>query len=55
MIKILKDYKPKKESNKNKKDALVINAQNFYNEREMIVSAFENKIFPFYSEIIIMI
>ena len=49
MITILKDYKPKKESNKNKKDVLVINAQNFYDGREMIVSAFKNETFPFYS------
>ena len=49
MIKILKDYKPKTESNKNKKDPLVINAQNLCDGIEMIVSAFKNKIFPFYS------
>ena len=32
-----------------KKGDLVINAQNFYDGREMIVSAFKNKTFPFYS------
>ena len=48
MIKILKDYKPKKSDNKKKKDALVINAQNFYDGRKMIVNAFKSKTFPFY-------
>ena len=50
MIKILKDDKPKKDDNKKKKGDLIINAQNFYDGREIIVSAFKNKIFPFYSE-----
>ena len=51
MTKILKDYKPKKDDNKKKKKKgdLVINAKNFYDGREMIVSALKNKIFLFYS------
>ena len=50
MIKILKAYRPRKDSkNYGLKQDLVINAQNFYNGREMIVEAFKNKIFPFYS------
>ena len=50
MIKILKDYKPKKKSKYYKlKQDLLINAKKFYDGREMIVEAFENKIFPFYS------
>ena len=50
MIALLKDYKPKRDSKYYglKKD-LLINAQNFYDGREMIISAFKNKIFPFYS------
>ena len=46
----LKDYKPKKDSKYLKiKDDLVINANNSDDRREVIVSAFKNKIFPFYS------
>ena len=46
----LKDYKPKKDSKYLKiKDDLVINAINSDDRREMIVSAFKNNIFPFYS------
>ena len=48
-IEILKNYKPRGSDYKTKKDALVINAQNFYDEREMIMEAFKNKTFPFYS------
>ena len=48
MIKILKDYKPIKPDNKKMK-SLLINSQNFYDGREMIIEAFKNKIFPFYS------
>ena len=32
-----------------KKDDLVINAQNFFDGREMIIEALKNKLFPFYS------
>ena len=49
MIKMLKNYRPRTIDNKKKKDALVINAQNFYDGREMIIEAFKNKLFPFYS------
>ena len=49
MIKILKDYKPKKNDNKKKKGDLVVNAQNFYDGSEMIVSAFKHNILPIYS------
>ena len=42
-------YKPTKDSNKKLKDDLVINAKTFYDGREMVVNAFKDKIFPFYS------
>ena len=43
---ILKAYRPRKDSKYYKlKQDLLINAQNFYNGREMIVNAFKNKIF----------
>ena len=49
MLDILKKYKAKKDSKYKKlKDDLVINAQNFYDGREMIIKAFKNKISPFY-------
>ena len=46
MIKILKAYRPRRNSKyyKLKKD-LLINAQNFYDGREMIIETFKNKIF----------
>ena len=47
MIRILKAYKPRKDSKYYKlKQDLLINAQNFYDGREMIIKAFKNKIFP---------
>ena len=49
MIDILKNYKPRRSDYKIKKDALVINAQNFYDRREMIIEVFKNKLFPLYS------
>ena len=48
MIEILKVYRPKKDSKHyGLKQDLVINAQNFYDGREMIINAFKNKLFPF--------
>ena len=50
MIEILKVYRPTKYSKYyGLKQDLVINAQNFYDGREMIINAFKNKLFPFYS------
>ena len=49
MIKMLKDYKPIKPDNKEKKEKLLINVQSFYDGREMIIEAFKNKMFRFYS------
>ena len=50
MIAILKVYRPKKDSKYyGLKQALVINAQNFYDGKEMISNAFKNKLSPFYS------
>ena len=46
MIKILKTYNPRDSKFKEKKTNLLINAQNFYDRREMIISALKNKIFP---------
>ena len=43
IIDALKNYKPKKPKYKEK---LLTNAQNFYDEREMINNAFKNGIFP---------
>ena len=49
MIEIIKAYRPKKDSKYyGLKQDLLINAQNFYDGREMIIQAFENKFFPFY-------
>ena len=45
MLNVLKRYRANKSEYK-KKDDLLINAQNFYNGREMIINAFQNKIFP---------
>ena len=42
----LKKYKPKKELYIEKRRKLLINADNFYKGREMIIDAFENKVFP---------
>ena len=42
----LKNYKPKKTKYKENKEKLLINAQNFYDGREMIINAFKNGIFP---------
>ena len=50
MIKILKAYRPRKDSKYyGLKQDLVINAQNFYDEREMIIDGLKTKLFPFYS------
>ena len=50
MIKILKAYRPRKDSKYyGLKQDLANNVQNFYNGREMIIEAFKNKFFPFYS------
>ena len=47
MLEILKNYKPRKNSKYYKlKDDLLINAQNFYDGKEMIIEAFKNKMFP---------
>ena len=47
VIKILNIYKLRKDSKYYKfKQDLLINAHNFYDGREMIIKAFENKIFP---------
>ena len=49
MLEIIKPYRPKKDSKYKKiKDDLVINAQKFYDRREMIINAFKDKIFPLY-------
>ena len=42
----LEKYKPKKEPYIEKRRKLLINADNFYKERKMIIDAFKNKIFP---------
>ena len=44
ILELLKMYKPKKGSKL--KGDLLINAQNFYDGREMIINAFKNKMFP---------
>ena len=50
MIEILKVYKPKKDFQYyGRKQDLVINVQDFYDGREMIINTFKNKLFPFYS------
>ena len=47
MIKILKAYRPRRSSKYYKpKQDLLINSQNFYHGREMIIEAFKNNIFP---------
>ena len=52
MIKMLKDYKPINSDNK-EKEKLLINAQSFYDGREMIIedykNDYKNKTFRFYS------
>ena len=46
IIKILKAYKPRKSSKFYKlKQDLIINAQNFYDGKEIIIEAFKNKIY----------
>ena len=45
----LKKYKPRTEDNINDKNNVLKNANNFYDGREMIINAFKNKLFPFYS------
>ena len=46
VINALKNYKSKKTKYKENKEKLLINAQNFYDGRDMIIKAFKNKIFP---------
>ena len=47
MLEILKKYKSRKDSKYKKlKEDLLINAENFYKGREMIVKAFKDKLFP---------
>ena len=46
MLKILKRYKPSNSKYKKIKTDRLINAQNFYDGREIIINAFKNKIFP---------
>ena len=45
MIGALKSYKPKRPKYKENKEKLLINAQNFYDGRELIVDTFKNRIF----------
>ena len=45
-IAALDKYKPKKLKYINDRRELLINGQNFYDGREMIIEAFKNKIFP---------
>ena len=46
-LRALKEYNPRKDFKYKKlKDDLVINAQNFYDGREMVINKFEDKIFP---------
>ena len=46
-LEILRSYKPRKNSKYYKlKDDLLINAQNFYDGRKMIIEAFKNKMLP---------
>ena len=42
----IKKYKANKPEYKKKKTDLLVNAKNFYERREMIISAFKNKILP---------
>ena len=46
MIVALKSHKPKKRKYKENKEKLLINAQNFYDGRRIIINAFKNEIFP---------
>ena len=44
-LRALKEYNPRKDFKYKKlKDDLVINAQNFYDGREMVINKFEDKI-----------
>ena len=45
----LKKYRPRNTDKIDERKNLLINAQNFYDGRKMIIQAFKNKIFPFYS------
>ena len=50
MTELLKNYRPRKNSKYYKlKDNFLINAQNFYDGRKMIIDAVKNKLFPLYS------
>ena len=45
-LKNLERYRPRNSDFKNDKENLLINAQNFYDGRKMIIRAFQDKIFP---------
>ena len=45
----LKKIRPRTEDNISDKNKTLTNAQNFYDGREIIINAFKNKLFPFYS------
>ena len=49
IIEKLKKYKPRTEDNVIDKNNVLKNAQNIYDGREIIINAFKNKLFPFYS------
>ena len=46
MLKLLKKYRPNTPKYVKSKKDLLINAQNFYDGREMIIDAFKDKLFP---------
>ena len=48
-IEELKKYQPRTKENVSDKNKVLINAQNVYDGREMIITAFKNKLFPLYS------
>ena len=49
IIEKLKKYKPRTEDNVIDKNNVLKNAKNIYDGREIIINAFKNKLFPFYS------
>ena len=47
ILESLKMYRPRKDSKYKKlKDDILVNAQNFYDGREVVINAFKDKIFP---------
>ena len=42
----MKNYKPKKQKYKENKEKPLVNAQNFYDGRDMVIKTFKNGIFP---------